>query len=84
MWGHLKTFVKSGSIANEETLHQLTPDACETLQNISGTFKMVRYSMNRHALIWCWAFWEFVVNCDLMNNTNSTVIKSKACTVNAL
>lgn len=35
-------------------------------------------------LFWWKTFWEFVVNCDLVNNNNSAFIKMGTCVVNVL
>jgi hypothetical protein len=62
----------------EETLHKLISDACHTIHNCPRTFEMVHQSTTRHthaSIDQVEDILAHVVNCDLINNKNSTVIK---------
>ena len=88
VWRHLKILAYSGLIENEETLHQrfffffmsvrpflIAPGLAESCDNPWQTFPCVHWFKLR-------VFSAFVVNCGLVNNKNTTVIKLRTCTVN--
>jgi hypothetical protein len=50
-WGHLKPLVYSAPTENEETLHQLIFNVCQTIHNRPVNFEMVRTFMMRLVLI---------------------------------
>ena len=72
----------------EETLHQCVCKAYKTIWNCPGTFEMVLQFLIRHVqgcigtLIQVMDIWNIVVNCDFINNKDSTVFKLGMCTVN--
>jgi len=84
--GALQTLVYSSPIKNEESLHQ------RVLLCLSNHWQPPR-DLGKGATVrdhtcpcvhwYRWRiFWEFVVNCDLINSEDSTVIEVRTCSVN--
>lgn len=75
LWEKLKTLVYSAPKVNRHF-----SNACQIIHNGSGTYEMARQSTIRR-----WrTFSALFVNCDMINNTNSTVMKLGTCIVNVL
>jgi hypothetical protein len=88
LWGHLHDLVHSVSIKNESTFHQGIFNACQIIRNRPGAFKRKQQPITR-CLNACinWgggSFEHLLLNCSLVDNRNSTVIKLGTCTVNVL
>jgi hypothetical protein len=48
LWRHLNTLVYAAPVDNEETLHNRTVNACQTVRNYPGIFERMLRSMMRH------------------------------------
>ena len=85
--GTLKVLLNSVAIENEETLHQLV---LRPLRPIANTRDLRKCATVHDQMCPCvhwfgWKiFWEFLVNCNLVNNKNWTVIGLGMCIVNVM
>jgi hypothetical protein len=86
VWGQLTTLVSSPPIENEETLHQRTFNACQTIRNRPMTFERVPQPMSGrvHACFDSgWRCFEHLL-WTVTRYKNSTAVKVRSCPLNVL